>query len=212
MTLWLVPSGTDGLTMAGPFDGLGLRGNGSRPMTARSVRVPATAMLATDGGGLAAALTAVLPWFLVLNAAFCLGIAQAAVTDTRNHLMGTTLRPTGAALRDNPVTRQEFARLTLAVDGLRAFLADSLTAVETGRADATLRVLEIKAAAAEVAASVTDTALRLCGGSAFRKELGLERRFRDGRAARVMAPTTDALLDFVGRVTTDLPLVDEANV
>ena len=56
------------------------------------------------------------------------------------------------------------------------------------------------------------SAMRLCGGSAFRKELGLERRFRDARAARVMAPTTEALLDFVGRVTTDLPLLDEANL
>jgi alkylation response protein AidB-like acyl-CoA dehydrogenase len=212
MTLWLVPGNAAGLAVAGPFDGLGLRGNGSRPMTARSVRVPATAMLAADGGGLDAALGAVLPWFLVLNAAFSLGLAEAAVADTRAHLVGTTLQHTGAALRDNPVARTEFARIRLAVDGLRAFLGDTLTALETGREDATLRVLEIKAAAAEVAGTVTDTAMRLCGGSAFRKELGLERRFRDSRAARVMAPTTEALLDFVGRVGTDLPLLDEANI
>jgi alkylation response protein AidB-like acyl-CoA dehydrogenase len=212
MTLWLVPADTDGLAVAGPFDGLGLRGNGSLPMTARSVRVPNTAMLATDGGGLDAALAVVLPWFLVLNTAFCLGLAQAAADDTRAHLVGTTLRHTGRALRDNPVSRLEFARLTLAVDGLRAFLSDTLTALETGRADATLRVLESKALAAETAATVTDSAMRLCGGAAFRKELGLERRFRDSRAARVMAPTTDALLDFVGRINTGLPLLDEANL
>ena len=48
----------------------------------------------------------------------------------------------------------------------------------------------------------TDRAMQLCGGAAFRKELGIERRFRDARAARVMAPTTDALLDFVGRAIT----------
>ena len=62
-----------------------------------------------------------------------------------------------------------------------------------------LRVLEVKAAAAEAASEVTDLAMRVCGGAAFRKEIGVERRFRDARAARVMAPTTDALLDFVGR-------------
>jgi alkylation response protein AidB-like acyl-CoA dehydrogenase len=212
MTLWLVPSTADGLAVDGPFDGLGLRGNGSRPMTARSVRVPATARLAEDGGGLDAALGAVLPWFLVLNSAFCLGLAEAAVADTRAHLVGTKLQHTGTALRDQPVARQDFARLRLAVDSLRAFLGDTLSALETGREDAMLRVLEIKALAAETVASVTDTAMRLCGGSAFRKELGLERRFRDARAARVMAPTTEALLDFVGRVTTDLPLLDEANL
>ena len=53
--------------------------------------------------------------------------------------------------------------------------------------------------------------MKLGGGAAFRKELGIERRFRDARAARVMAPTTDALLDFVARTQLGLPLLDEAN-
>jgi alkylation response protein AidB-like acyl-CoA dehydrogenase len=49
--------------------------------------------------------------------------------------------------------------------------------------------------------------MRLCGGSAFRKELGAERLFRDSLAARVMAPTTEALRDFVGRATLGMPLL-----
>ena len=44
----------------------------------------------------------------------------------------------------------------------------------------------------------------------LREELGVERRFRDARAARVMAPTTDALNDFIGRALCGLPLLDEA--
>jgi alkylation response protein AidB-like acyl-CoA dehydrogenase len=71
-----------------------------------------------------------------------------------------------------------------------------------------LRVLEIKAAAAESSLVVTDLAMKVCGGAAFRNEIGIERRFRDARAARVMAPTTDALLDFVGRAVFELPLLD----
>ena len=43
----------------------------------------------------------------------------------------------------------------------------------------------------------------------FRKETGIERHFRDSLAARVMAPTTDALLDFVGRAMAGLPLLGE---
>ena len=63
---------------------------------------------------------------------------------------------------------------------------------------------------AEAALAVTDLAMKVCGGAAFRKELGIDRRFRDARAARVMAPTTDALLDFVGRALCGLPLLDGA--
>jgi alkylation response protein AidB-like acyl-CoA dehydrogenase len=211
MTLWLVPANTPGLAVAGPFDGLGLRGNGSRPMSAENVRVTADAQMAGDGAGLDVALTTALPWFLVLNSAFCLGLAESAVEEARRHLSVTRLRHTGAVLRDAPVTRRDFARLRVRTDALRALLEDTHAARENERGDATLRVLEIKAFAGETAADVTDGAMQLCGGGAFRKELGLERTFRDSRAARVMAPTTDALYDFVGRLYTGMPLMDETN-
>ena len=95
-------------------------------------------------------------------------------------------------------------------DRADALLSDTLAALALERQDAQLRVLEVKAAAGEAAVDVTDAAMRVCGGAAFRKELGIERRFRDSRAARVMAPTTDALLDFIGRATCGLPLLEEA--
>lgn len=65
-TLWFLPSETPGLTVAGPFDGLGLRGNASSPVTADGVRLRRQAMLGRDGEGLDLALSAVLPYFLVL--------------------------------------------------------------------------------------------------------------------------------------------------
>jgi alkylation response protein AidB-like acyl-CoA dehydrogenase len=53
----------------------------------------------------------------------------------------------------------------------------------------------------------TELAMKVCGGAAFRKELGIERPFRDARAARVKAPTIDALLDFVGRAINGMVLL-----
>jgi alkylation response protein AidB-like acyl-CoA dehydrogenase len=41
--------------------------------------------------------------------------------------------------------------------------------------------------------------MRVCGGMAFRKDVGVERVFRDARAGTVMAPTTDQLYDFIGK-------------
>jgi alkylation response protein AidB-like acyl-CoA dehydrogenase len=69
-----------------------------------------------------------------------------------------------------------------------------------------LRVLECKAAAGESAAEVTELAMRVCGGAAFRKDVGVERSFRDARAANVMAPTTDQLYDFIGKALCGLPV------
>jgi alkylation response protein AidB-like acyl-CoA dehydrogenase len=59
---------------------------------------------------------------------------------------------------------------------------------------------------AEAAREVLDTAMRVCGGQAFRKEVGVERRFRDSRAAMIMAPTSDQLYDFIGKAVCGLPL------
>ena len=148
MTLWLVPADAAGLSVAGGFDGLGLRGNGSRPMTAEDVRVPA----ARD-----ARRRRRRPGHRARRRAPLVPRPQRRVLPRprrkrgRPRPDGTSPRPrlrhTGAALRDAPVVRRDFARLRIRTDALRAFLADTLAALETGRDDAMLRVLEIKALA-----------------------------------------------------------------
>jgi alkylation response protein AidB-like acyl-CoA dehydrogenase len=208
MTLWLVPAQTVGLSQSGGFDGLGLRGNASTPMSASDAQVVQSARLGEDGAGLDVALGLVLPNFLVLNAAFSLGLMEATATETAAHLNGTRLEHLDQTLAQQQAVRLDFARLRLEVDSTRAFLEDTLGALESGRSDAMLRVLEVKALASEASLRVTDLAMKLCGGAAFRKELGIERHFRDSSAARVMAPTTDALLDFVGRAALGLPLLE----
>jgi isovaleryl-CoA dehydrogenase len=210
MTLWLVPGATPRVSVAGAFDGFGLRGNGSSPMTADGAVVPTSARLADDGAGLDVALGTALPTFLVGNAAVSLGLMEALVDEAAGHLKASRLEHLGQSLAEQAPTRLAFAALRTRVDTTRAFIADTLTALRSGRADATLRVLQGKAVAAEAAADVADGVMRLCGGAAFRKELGIERRYRDAVAARVMAPTTDALHDFVGRATLGLPLFGSA--
>jgi len=208
MTLWLVPSAAEGLIKnTGGFDGIGLRGNGSIPVTADGVRVPLDFRLGADGEGLNIALATALPWFLVLSGAFSLGVLEAVTAEAGAHLSGARLEHLGEALIHQPIPRADYARLRLITDRVRAFLSDTLSALEAGRPDAQLRVLEVKAMASEDAAIGCDLAMRLCGGAAFRKETNINRHHRDSLAARVMAPTTDALLDFVGRAVAGLPLL-----
>jgi len=207
MTLWLVPASTEGLGPAGAFDGLGLRGNRSAPVEGSGVIVPASAMLGADGAGLDVALAEILPWFLVMSAAFSVGLMDAVTAETGAHLVSTRLEHLDQSLAEQPVIRLDHARMRVATDQAAALLADTLAALGAGRPDAMLRVLEVKAAAGEAAITVTDLAMKVCGGAAFRRELGVERRFRDARAARVMAPTTDQLLDFIGRAINGLALL-----
>ncbi|HWQ13208.1 MAG TPA: acyl-CoA dehydrogenase family protein [Roseiflexaceae bacterium] len=205
-TLWLVPSDAAGLRVPSPFNGLGLRGNASSPITAEGVAVDRAAMLGGDGEGFAIMMQIVLPYFQVMNAAASLGLMEAATVRAARHVAGTQLQHLGQPLAELPIVRAYLARMRIQTDMVRALLLDTLGALERGREDATLRVLEIKAAAGESATMVTDLAMRVCGGAAFRKEVGVERIFRDARAATVMAPTTDVLYDFVGKAACGMPL------
>jgi alkylation response protein AidB-like acyl-CoA dehydrogenase len=96
--------------------------------------------------------------------------------------------------------------MRIATDQARCLLRDAIDAMESGREDTMLRVLESKCAAGEAATQVLDTAMRVCGGAAFRRDVGVERLFRDARAASVMAPTSDQRYDFIGRAVCGLPV------
>ena len=205
-TLWLVPTGAEGITVHGPFDGLGLRGNDSSAVSAERVRVPESAMLGADGKGFDIMIGVVLPLFNVLNAACAIGLMEAAVRGTAEHAAGVRYEHLDSRLADLPTIRNYVARMRIKTDMARTLLDDTLSAVDTGRADMMLRVLECKASAGEAATEVLDLAVRVCGGAAFRKDLAVERYFRDTRAAGVMAPTTDVLYDFIGKIACGMPL------
>src|SRR5207302_8979507 len=50
-TLYYVPKGASGTSVAGPWTGLGLRGNASAPMTLKNVAVTTADQLSADGKG-----------------------------------------------------------------------------------------------------------------------------------------------------------------
>jgi len=205
-TIWLVPSKLAGLAVAGPFNGLGLRGNASNPVSAKDVALERSAMLGPDGGGFDIMMSIVLPFFQIMNAAFSIGTMEAATRKAAEHVSGIKLEHLGNTLSDLPTIRAYIARMRIKTDMVRTLLFDTVEAAENGRADAMLRILEIKAAAGESSTEVTDLAMRVCGGAAFRKDFGVERHFRDARAATVMAPTTDVLYDFIGKAVCGMPL------
>jgi alkylation response protein AidB-like acyl-CoA dehydrogenase len=205
-TLWYVDARAAHLSQPFRFDGLGLRGNASTPVTAEGVRVAASDCLGEDGKGFDTMMGVVLPWFATLSAACSVGLMEGALSRAIDHTTQTRHLHLDSSLADLPTVRAYLARARIKTDMMQALLDDTIAAIGSGRPDTMLRVLEVKAAAAESALEVTDIAMRVCGGAAFRKEAGIERLFRDARASSVMAPTTDVLYDFIGKAITGLPL------
>jgi alkylation response protein AidB-like acyl-CoA dehydrogenase len=175
-------------------------------VTAENVTVAETARLGDDGEGFAIMMGTVLPYFNLMNAAFSVGLMEAATARAAAHVSGSRYAHIDSTLAEFPTIRAFVARMRIATDMARTLLLDAIEAVERGREDAMLRVLESKAAAGEAALTVVSTAMRVCGGAAFRKDVAVERTFRDAQAASVMAPTTDQLYDFIGKAACGLPL------
>ena len=205
-TLWLVPARAAGLRAPDPYDGLGLRGNDSRAVTAEGMALTESARLGGDGEGFAIMMETVLPAFNLMSAGFSVGLMEGAVARCARHAAATRYEHLNSTLADLPTVRAYIARARVSTDMARALLLDAIEAVESGREDAMLRVLECKAAAAETAIGVLSTAMRVCGGAAYRRDVAVERYFRDAQASSVMAPTTDQLYDFIGKAVCGLPL------
>jgi alkylation response protein AidB-like acyl-CoA dehydrogenase len=206
-TLYLVPAETSGLSVAGPWDGLGLRANASAPMTLENCEVAAGHQLTEDGGGFQAMLQVALPLFNLGTAAVALGLSRAAVAATATHLKNARFEHLGQSLGESlPTLRAQLATMQIDTDGLAARIDDVVDHLERPREATMLRVLESKAAAGDAAISVTSTAMRVCGGAAFAKHMNVERLFRDAHAGAVMAPTGDVLREFIGKAVLGIPL------
>lgn len=206
-TLYLLAAGTRGLSVAGPWDGLGLRANASAPLTLEDCPVASEFQLTDDGAGFPAMLNVVLPLFNLGTAAVALGLCRAAVAATTSHLKNAKFEHLGQSLGESlPTLRAQLAAMQIETDGLAARIDDLVDHLETPGELTMLRVLETKAAAGEAAISVTSTAMRVCGGAAFSKHLNIERLFRDAHAGAVMAPTGDVLREFIGKSLLGIPL------
>jgi len=206
-TLYLVASGTAGLSVAGPWDGLGMRANASAPMILEDCEVGPGLQLTDDGAGFKAMLEIVLPLFNLGTSAVALGLCRAAVAGTAAHLNAARFEHLGQTLGESlPTLRAQLATMQIDTDGLGARVDDLVDHLERPRETTMLRVLESKAAAGDTAIAVTSAAMRVCGGAAFSKHLAIERLFRDAHAGAVMAPTGDVLREFIGKAVLGLPL------
>jgi alkylation response protein AidB-like acyl-CoA dehydrogenase len=198
-SIYLVLKDDPGLTVSGAWRGLGLRGNASAPMTLDNVSVDGKRALTADGKGLDMMLGVVLPLFQVGSAAVGIGIAEAAVQATISHVTHARFEESNSSLADLPTLRAQIARMRIETDRARAHLGAVLDALESPGPTTQLMVLEAKASGTETAATVTEMAMRTCGGAAFGGAHGIERLFRDARAPIVMAPTSDVAYEFIGR-------------
>lgn len=203
--VFAIPATDPGINVAGGWHGMGMRGNASAPMTFET-EVPESHRLGAAGSGFELMLQTVMPWFNLGNAAVSVGLAAAAVDAAVRHTSAAKLEHLDQSLSALPTIRAQLARMSIELATTRAYLDQAAGRIAEPADDTVLHVLSIKAAANDAALSITDAAMRVCGGAAFSEHLQIDRYFRDARAGHVMAPTADVLYDFYGKAITGQPL------
>lgn len=205
-TLYLaVPAESEGFSVSGEWDPLGMRGTVSRDLLFEGVMVDPEEELMPPGVYHQAA-TRWPHMFMTLTPAY-LGIAQAAVDFTIAYLRGEL---PGMA----PVKRRMYPTKQLAV-------ADMLVELEAAKAlwfqvmgearpdpdrQSRLRAYACQHRVMETAARLTQLAIRTCGGQSMLKRFHLERLYRDARCGSLMLPwTAELCLDRLGREALYLP-------
>jgi len=205
-TVYWLRRDVPGVRVTSSYDGLGLRGNDSAPVTLEDVTLELGDLISPLGEGAKTMLEVVLPWFCIGTAALANGLCRAAISETARHLQESGFEHTGQKLRDLPNLRARLAEMSVRTEQARSLLGYTLGEVEKPSETTPLFVLQTRLASLQAAVDVTDLAMKTCGGAAFSRHLSVERVFRDARAGWVMAPTVDHLQDFVGKALTGLPL------
>ncbi len=120
--LYLIAADAPGITVGGPFDGLGLCGNASSAIEFAGVRVDPGRRLGPPASGMTLMMEATLPWFVLGCAACCVGLAGAAIEMAAAHLQGARIEHLGTPLAGIAVNRARLAEAKIRHLQARALL------------------------------------------------------------------------------------------
>lgn len=203
----VVEAGTPGVTWTGDWKGFGMRGNASKTLQLADVRVPRRQLLGKEGDEVWYVFEVVAPYFLMAMSGVYLGIAAAALEAATVDVQSRQHSHTGEAVAAQPIVQHRVAELWMQVQQARQLVYAAARLADVGDPSALPMLLASKIAAATAAVDVTNGAMTLAGGRAYRENGTLSRLLRDSRAGHVMAPPTDLLHGWLGRTALGMPLL-----
>ena len=198
------------------WDAMGLRGNQSGTLEVKNVVLPADRMVGPIGDGVVSNDEIVDPFFLLCSSSCWNGIALGAIDIAKRQTTQKKHADVGMRVADYPTIQDYVGEAIMTTNSCRSFsfemgrLMDAATGncdwsrhedmTAMPRAEFLHWYWQIKFMAAKNVASVCDKMLHACGGTGYKKELGIERYLRDGKAGWVMGPTNEVLRQFVGKM------------
>lgn len=201
-TLYIaVPAKSQGLTVTGEWDPLGMRGTVSRTLVLKDVFVPDQEQLMPRGLYFRAAMS--WPHMFLTLAPTYMGIAQAAYDFTVQYLRGEVEGQPPVKRRMYPTKQIATAEMYIKLQQTRALFERTVAEAKVNPSKAErLNCYAAQYTIMENANELCRLAIRTCGGQSMLKSLPLERLYRDSRCGALMLPwTAELCLDRLGRET-----------
>jgi alkylation response protein AidB-like acyl-CoA dehydrogenase len=201
-TLYLaVPATSEGFSIAGDWNPLGMRGTVSRNLAFKDVFVADREQLMPRGIYYQGAQT--WPAMFFTLAPTYLGLANAAYDFTVAYLRGEVAGEPPVKRRMYPTKQIAVAQMRIQLEAMKSLFARAiLEAGPNPTKDVRMRLYAAHYSVMEGANDIARLALRTCGGQSMMKHLPLERLYRDSRCGSLMLPwTAELVLDRMGRET-----------
>jgi alkylation response protein AidB-like acyl-CoA dehydrogenase len=205
-TLYLaVPASSEGFSIGGEWDPLGMRGTVSRNLAFKEVFVSDDEQLMPRGVYFKGAQT--WPAMFFTLAPTYLGLANAAYDFTVSYLRGEVPGEPLVKRRMYPTKQIAVAQMRIQLESMKSlFTRAILEAGPNPSKDARMRLYAAHFSVMEGANDIARLAIRTCGGQSMMKHLPLERIYRDSRCGSLMLPwTAELVLDRMGREALYLP-------
>ena len=201
-TLYIsVPATSEGFSISGEWDPLGMRGTVSRNLAFKDVFVSDAEQLMPRGIYFKGAQT----WpamFFTLSPTY-LGVANAACDFTVQYLRGEVPGEPPIKRRQFPTKQITVAQMRIQLEAMKSLFSRAiLEAKPNPSKDEKMRLYAAHYSVMEGANDICRLAIRTCGGQSMLKHLPLERLYRDSRCGALMLPwTAELILDRMGRET-----------
>jgi alkylation response protein AidB-like acyl-CoA dehydrogenase len=201
-TLYIsVPATSEGLTISGDWDPMGMRGTVSRNLTFKDVFVTDAEQLMPRGIYFKGAQT--WPAMFFTLAPTYLGLANAAYDFTVKYLRGEVEGEPPVERRQYPTKQIAVAQMRIQLEAMKSLFTRAITEARPNPTkDQKLRLYAAHHSVMEGANDIARLAIRTCGGQSMMKHLPLERLYRDSRCGALMLPwTAELIVDRMGRET-----------
>lgn len=205
----VVNENTEGMQWGKDWSGLGMRGNASRALQLKNVRINSQQILGEKGDQLWYIFNVVAPYFLTAMAGTYLGIAESALQFGKETLQKRTYSYNGTNLAQLPLLQHRLGTIWAKVERTRQLIYHAAMLGDRGDASAITAIMAAKAEVGGCAVDTVNEVMTLAGGIGYQQNGKLGMLLRDARAAHVMSPTTDLLYTWIGRALLDQPILSD---